>query len=196
MCYWFDITTFAPDFTQKRMRQRSRYSIDLKSIQQDSYEERLLLDDAYFASPDMAEIRSGRVEAHIQMRKTAGLFDFHFHLCGEVLISCDRCLGDLTWPVNTTAHLVVKLGDHYEEESEEVLVLPITEAVLDFGWLLYEYIELSLPLQRMHPEDECDPEMLRRLGQMEASRGGQPNEEGATCDTRWEVLRSLQNISD
>lgn len=54
--------------------------------------------------------------------------------------------------LDTTAHLVVKLGESYEEESEEILVLPMADAVLDMSWLLYEYIELSLPFQRVHAD--------------------------------------------
>lgn len=177
------------------MGQSSKYTIDLKSVRSDTYEDTILLDDAYFASSDMQEIHSGNVGARVRLRKTAGLFDIHFDFKGEVLVTCDRCLDDLRWPVDTTAHLVVKLGESYEEESEEILVLPMADAVLDMSWLLYEYIELSLPFQRVHADGMCNPEMIRRLGDF-ALLSQEDQGQIPVSDGRWDTLKELRNLSD
>jgi uncharacterized metal-binding protein YceD (DUF177 family) len=47
--------------------------------------------------------------------------------------------------------LLVRFGDTYNNDNEELLVLPFGEFELDIAQYIYEMIALSVPLRRVHP---------------------------------------------
>ena len=68
-------------------------------------------------------------------------------IAGSVTVACDRCLEDLVIPVETS------FGESYTPEGGE----------LDLSQDVYDYVCISLPLQRMHPEGECNQETTKYL---------------------------------
>ena len=93
---------------------------------------------------------------------------------GEVTVECDRCLDELDMPVDVEIRLSVKYGS--EESSEEpqpgereVIFVPDTDAELDMSQIIYDYVCLSLPMQRMHRPGECNPEAMKYYGAPEGS---------------------------
>ena len=88
---------------------------------------------------------------------------------GDVIVVCDRCLEELRLPVETRFRLSVKFGQEPAESSDaeegerEIVWLPESDADLDLGQIVYDYVCLSLPVQRVHPEGECNPEAVKYL---------------------------------
>lgn len=68
---------------------------------------------------------------------------------GSVTVACDRCLEDLVIPVDTS------FEETYTPESGE----------LDLSQDVYDYACTSLPLQRVHPEGECNVETTKYLSE-------------------------------
>ena len=68
-------------------------------------------------------------------------------LTGSVTVACDRCLEDLVIPVDTA------FEETYTPEGGE----------LDLSQDVYDYVCTSLPLQRVHPEGECNQETTKYL---------------------------------
>lgn len=66
---------------------------------------------------------------------------------GSVTVACDRCLEDLVIPVDAS------FEETYTPESGE----------LDLGQDVYDYVCISIPLQRTHPEGECNVETTKYL---------------------------------
>ena len=86
---------------------------------------------------------------------------------GSVTVECDRCLEDLQLPVNADFELEVRFGegeDEQQEDGREILYVPETDTEMDLGQIVYDYVCLSLPLQRVHPEGGCNQDALRFLG--------------------------------
>ena len=92
---------------------------------------------------------------------------------GTVPVACDRCLEDLEMPVAADVLLSVKYGDEessedHQEGEREIVFVPEGEAELDLSQIIYDYVCLSLPMQRHHDEGECNPDALKFLA------GGDP----------------------
>ncbi|MBQ6244722.1 MAG: DUF177 domain-containing protein [Bacteroidales bacterium] len=68
-------------------------------------------------------------------------------IAGSVTVACDRCLEDLVIPVETS------FEESYTPESDE----------LDLRQDVYDFVCISLPLQRVHPEGECNQETTKYL---------------------------------
>ena len=107
------------------------------------------------------------VEAILEKGAT-GAMRLEVSVTGSVTVPCDRCLEDCELPVNFRGKLAVKLSDEEQPFDGEVLWLNPGDAQIDLEQYIYESVVLSLPLQRVHPEDVhgqplCNPAMLERF---------------------------------
>ena len=90
------------------------------------------------------------------------------YVSGKVVVECDRCLENLEMPVDLDILLSVKFGDaessdETQEGEREVIFLPVDNAELDMKQVVYDYVCLSLPLQRIHEDGECNPDAIKYL---------------------------------
>ena len=94
-----------------------------------------------------SDILDADLDVVVTLRNHGITIDVECSIDGWVTVPCDRCLDDL--------RLAVKTGfeDVYTPESDE----------LDLSQDVYDYVCISLPLQRVHPEGECNPETIKFL---------------------------------
>ena len=131
------------------------------------------LDDSFFSSLEQEELTGGKLTATFRVREQAGdYFAVTMTVQGEVSTLCDRCLDTVSFPVDADDQFLVYFGGG-EPDNDEAYVLEGPSNVFDLSWRVYETVLLSLPLQRVHPIEECNPEMLRRLSGADDEGGDQ-----------------------
>ena len=173
------------------MDKLEQFKIDLKALKGETTGLDFSIGD-FFAAIDGSEVSKGHLYAHLDIRKSTGVYDFQFHITGTVTVACDLCLDDLLLPIEADRRLVVRLGDTYQEE-DELIVVPVEEGVLDVAWLIYEMIALSIPIRHVHEEGGCDQQMLSRLNDFTSSDSHDGDTAEAT-DPRWKELEKLRTI--
>ena len=144
--------------------------------------------DTFFEQVNDTEITGGAVTVIVTMAKEERMMDLHLEITGKVNVACDRCNELMSVEVSGKERLIINLGDHYHEESEDVQIIPETVHQFDLRPFLYEYIHLLLPIRRIHPEDEegnsqCDPDIIKKLKELSERR---------MQDPRWEALNQLK----
>lgn len=139
------------------------YKIPLKSLEIGTHEFDYKLDTAWFELIDGQEVRKGDVRAKLKVRYNGKVYEVHFSLSGNIEIPCDRCLDEMSLPIEEQSDLFVKFGESYAEESDNVIVVPETEGELNVAWFLYEMIVLSIPLKHVHAPGKCNKEMTSKL---------------------------------
>ena len=107
----------------------------------------------FFQTFDNTEILDADVDVEIRVVKKERKVEAELHLSGTVTVPCDCCLEPLAVPVEANPSEVLKPESLAED--------------WDLSQAVYDYICLSLPLQRVHPEGECNPDTVRFLGQEE-----------------------------
>ena len=121
----------------------------------------------FFERFENSEILDAGLDVKVVVEKSGRFIGVDCEIDGDVTVTCDRCLGDLRLPVSTGFALSIKFGDPDSageaEGDREIVVLPVTDTDLDLSQTVYDYICLSLPVQRVHEEGECDPETVRFL---------------------------------
>ena len=157
------------------------YKIPLRGVKAGKYSFEFKLDDAFFQSIEKSGIEYGEVYVEAEIERHNNMMIINFHLEGEVEVECDRCLDLFYIPVEADNILSVRfssiMGENQEylanEDCEEdVLFVDPNDDSMDVSHYLYESVYLSLPIQRVHPEDEdgsslCNPEVIRHLKQHE-----------------------------
>jgi uncharacterized metal-binding protein YceD (DUF177 family) len=177
-------------------------------MQQDVQIHEYLLDNMFFTNIDSEDIQKGKINTRLTISKKGGVFDLSFTFNGVVIIPCDRCLDDMDLPIETSAHLIVKLGKDYSEESDEIVVIPETEGIINLAWFLYEFIALAIPIKHVHAPGKCNKQMTTKLKKHltksddDQSFGSdeiddviitdEDQYEEEKTDPRWEALRGLK----
>lgn len=123
----------------------------------------------FFASFENSEILDADVTADVVVEKSGKYIGVDCHLEGDVTVECDRCLADLVLPVDVTFKQSIKFGQEEQGSTEvgegerEIVFLPEDDTVLDLSQVIYDYTCISLPMQRVHADGECDPETVKYL---------------------------------
>lgn len=151
----------------------------------------LKVDNTFFDHFEYAEIKSGSVEIQLDLEKEERMLILDFTVNGTVSLPCDRCGKPVDIGITGKERLIVKPGNGYLEESEDVLIIPETDKIFDVSSFLYEIVHLLLPAKRVHPdsdkgESQCDPDVLKKLKALS---------ENHSPDPRWEALNKLINKS-
>jgi len=116
----------------------------------------------FFQKFDNSEILDADVNVEIRVVKDGrNKVEADLRLMGSVTVPCDRCLDPVVIPVDTT--------------PSETLTPGAGDVDWDLSQAIYDFICLSLPLQRLHPEGKCDPDTVRFLSHRERK-----NEEAAS----------------
>ncbi len=170
------------------MKTYSQFIIPVTGLKPGSHQFDFEIDDSFFENFEYSEIRNGGIHLHLVIEKEENLLVFHFDFKGHVRVPCDRCYEPFDLPIGGKERLILKFGHDFHEESEEVQVVPIGENHFDISPFIYEYIHLSLPVRRVHPENElgentCDAGIIERLENLATS---------SEPDPRWEVLLKLK----
>lgn len=150
----------------------------------------------FFERFENSEILAADLDVEVSAEKSGHFIGVDCDVIGEVTVACDRCLEDLILPVETGFRLSVKFGQEPADSSDavegerEIVWLPESDADLDLGQIVYDYVCLSLPVQRVHPEGECDPEAMKYL----SSEDDQKNEvRGEDASLPFASLKDLMN---
>ncbi|NLA64235.1 MAG: DUF177 domain-containing protein [Bacteroidales bacterium] len=150
------------------MGKYSQYKIDLKNLPNETTTYSYVLDQKFFDTIDHEEVRKGNVKAELSVRRTVDAYEFNFHLFGTIQIPCDRCLDEMSQEIDATDRLVVKLGEEYSEDSDELVTIPQDEAAINIAWYLYEFIVLDIPIKHVHEQGKCNKAMVSKYRQHQA----------------------------
>ncbi len=123
----------------------------------------------FFAEFENSEILDADIRVDAEVEKSGDYIGVDCEISGEVTVVCDRCLEDLRMEVESGFKLSVKFGDEPSDGGEmmegerEIVFLPESDSDLDLSQAVYDYVCLSLPVQRTHEEGECNPEVMKYL---------------------------------
>jgi uncharacterized protein len=168
-----------------------QYKIAFSGLKPGTYIFDFNIGKSFFDQVEDAEISDGNVVVTVTMAKEERMMDLHFAIGGTVKVTCDRCNELMDIAINGNERLIVKYGEGYHEESEDVQIIPETAHQFDLSSFIYEYIHLLVPIRRVHPEDskgqsQCDPEILKKLRELSGHHA---------MDPRWEALNQLKKKS-
>ncbi|WP_418981933.1 YceD family protein [Alistipes sp.] len=139
------------------------YSIAYKGLRPGPHDFEFEVGGELFRAFGSTEIKDGDCRVAVRLERAETQLTLDVRITGSVVVECDRCLEDCSVPVDFDGQLLVKFSDQPGEYDGEVLWLLPAEDEVDLAQYIYESIVLSLPYQRVHPEGECNPEMLERF---------------------------------
>ena len=171
------------------------YSIVFQGLSAGRHEFRFEVGKGLFEEFQSTEIKDGKCDVEVALERSDAHLELEIRITGHVIVACDRCLEDCSIPIDFEGRLPVRFSDEVHEWDGEVLWLLPGENSIDLSQYVYESIVLSLPYQRVHPEGECDPDMLGRfriVSQDEFATLERQSEQPENTGEQWAKLAALR----
>ena len=153
------------------------------------------INNKFFENFDYDEFQSSDIKVNLVLEKGSNLLELNFKHKGTVNVPCDLTGEDFDLPIKGKMKLIVRFGDEFNNDNEELLILPHGEFELDVAQYIYEMIALSVPLKRVHPgvkDGSLQTPALTKLNELKVK---EPTKEESKkeedIDPRWDKLKQL-----
>lgn len=146
----------------------------------------------FMALFDFEEYNSSDINVELEFNKKSTFFELQFKATGTVNVDCDVTTEPFDLPINNELFLVVKFGDEFNDENEEVLIVSHGEYEINVSQYIYECIVLAVPSKRVHPgveDGSLESDILEHLETLAPSENKSKNDE--EIDPRWNKLKNL-----
>lgn len=177
------------------MQTRKEYIIQFVGLSIGEHLYKFNITDSFFENLDYSEIKQGNITVILKLLKQSTMMVLNFEISGTVRMNCDRCAAEFDLPINGDHRLIVKVGGNDASgEDDDIITIAANEHELDLSQYIFEYITLSLPIKRVHPDDKkgkstCDKEILKKLDQFIIEEEKKDDEE---TDPRWNGLKNIK----
>ena len=149
------------------------------------------IDNAFFESFDYKEFNGADIKAEATLNKTSTMMELDIIADGLVNVDCDLTNEPYDQNITSDLHLVIKFGEEYSDEDDEILILPHGEHQFNIAQYLYEMLVLAVPHKRMHPgvlDGTLKSEALKKLQELQPK---ETTKEKNDTDPRWDGLKKL-----
>ena len=172
------------------MNYLKQYCIPIKELKQGVYSFNFLIDDKFFEQFENSELKKGKADVYITLTKNSQNIILEFNIHGSVNVMCDRCLDYFDLPIECNETLYFVFGNENNmQQVHDFVTLKVEKNEINVSQYIYEFITLSLPIKKTHPNDEtgkstCNKKMLNKLMSF-------TGKEEKKTDPRWDKLKNL-----
>lgn len=155
------------------------------------------VNNKFFEDFEYNEFQSSDIKVSLVLDKKSTMLELDFKHKGTVNVPCDLTGEEFDLPIKGKMKLIVRFGDEFNDENEELLILPHGEFEINVAQYIYEMIALSVPLKRVHPgvkDGSLESEALKKLNELKVKTVKEKKEESKQeedIDPRWEKLKKL-----
>lgn len=151
------------------------------------------IDKTFFDRFEYDDFEACNVTVTVVLEKKTTMLDLHFKHKGTVHVPCDVTGENFDLPIKGKIDLVVQFGEAFNNENEELLILPHGEHQIDVSQYIYEMIVLSVPFKRVHPgvkDGSLQSDAIEKLKELAVKEEKKVSKTEET-DPRWDQLKKL-----
>lgn len=163
------------------MGNKREYEIAFVGLKPGIHEYNYQVDDKFFADyketdPEDIGFKNCNASVKLLLEKNTSFLMLKFEVGGSVNVICDRCGNTLPINLWDEFNLVIKQIENPDEmnqneEDPDVFYISRTESHIHIADWIYEFVMLSIPMQRMCSDEEvggpqCNKEILDLLKKM------------------------------
>jgi uncharacterized metal-binding protein YceD (DUF177 family) len=151
------------------------------------------IDNKFFEHFEYDEFNSVQLKVTLTLQKKTTLLELDFEVEGTININCDLTNEPFNLPISSEFSLIVKFGSEYNDDNEDILIIPHGDYKINVSHHIYELIVLSVPQKRLHPGIEngtLNSEILKTLEDLSPKNLKYKNSD-KDIDPRWNTLKKL-----
>lgn len=181
------------------MKDLKEFDISFVGLKEGIHQFEYIIDKKFFDFFNYDEFCDSNVKVMLSFLKNTTIFELDFVFKGWVEVACDVTTELFHQPIEANLRLIVKFGDEFNDENEELLIIPYSENNINVAQYIYEAIVLAVPLKRIHPgviDGSLHSEVLEKLKEFEIKEEDQEEEQEGNKtkenDPRWNKLKNIQ----
>ena len=181
------------------MKNRKEFIIPFVGLKLGKHQFEYQINQSFFEIFDFNEFEKSEIKVKVLLEKKANLLELDFKHKGTIQVPCDLTGEEFDLPIKGNIKLIVRFGETFNNDNEELLILPFGEFEIDVAQYIFESIVLSVPLRRVHPgikEGTLQSVALVKLDELAVKKGvkekknlEQQNKDN--IDPRWDKLKQL-----
>jgi len=179
------------------MNSKREFEIPFVGLKPGIHEYEYDITEKFFEPYQQQDFKNVIAHVKLSLDKKNGFMLLKFEVGGSVHVNCDRCGNDLPIDLWDEFNIVVKLVEDPElmnnqEEDPDVYYISRGESHLHIADWIYEFVNLSIPMQKMCKPEEiggphCNKEVLEMLKRMDEENERQDN-------PIWKGLEKFKNL--
>ncbi len=160
----------------KRLR---KYEIKLFDLEEGTNRFDYRLGQDFFDGFGTMEFEKAGIDATVNITKRGQLMEVDLHTRGAVELLDDRTAEPYMQDLNGHLRTLLRYGHEYNDDNEDLIIIPYDTPVFNVAQLLYEAVMLSIPMKHLNPQNAAE----------ETEREDEPE----VIDPRWMELKKLLN---
>lgn len=168
------------------------YRIPFAGLKQGKHKFEFELDKTFFDSFDYYEFNEVALNLTVVLNRMSTVLEFEMEAVGTVNVNCDLTNEPFDQEIEANLELLVKFGEKFNDDDDEILIIPHGEHQVNIAQYVYEMIVLAVPLKRIHPgvlDGTMTSEALKKLEELQPKESKEKNEDN--IDPRWDALKNL-----
>ncbi|RAJ14008.1 YceD family protein [Arenibacter echinorum] len=173
------------------MMQHKEFIIPFSGLKQGKHEFEFTIENTFFESFEYDEFNGADIKLDVTLNKMSTMMELEMKARGTVNVNCDLTSEPYDQKIKADLELVVKFGDEYNNDNDEILIIPHSEYQINIAQYVYEMLVLSVPLKKVHPgvlDGTLQSEVLDKLEELQPKDTKENKED---IDPRWDALKKL-----
>ncbi|MCM4167758.1 hypothetical protein KCTC52924_01439 [Arenibacter antarcticus] len=173
------------------MMQHKEFSIPFSGLKQGKHEFGYTIDNTFFESFEYNEFNDAGIKIAVTLNKMSTMMELEMRARGTVNVNCDLTNEAYDQKIKADLKLVVNFGDEYNNDNDDILIIPHGEFQINIAQYIYEMLVLSVPLKKVHPgvlDGTLKSEALEKLEELQPKESKLDTEDK---DPRWDALKKL-----
>ena len=176
------------------MKSTNEYLIPFIGLKLGKHQFEFKISKKFFDEFKFDEFDSCDIDVDVVLEKKTTMLEINFKHKGTVNVPCDLTGELFDLPIKGKIKLVVQFGDEFNNDNDELLILPHGEHQIDLSQYIYEMIVLSVPHKRVHPgvkDGTLQTEALQKLNELQIKEIKEEAKKEDDIDPRWDKLKQL-----
>lgn len=173
------------------MMQHKEFIIPFSGLKQGKHEFEYTIENKFFESFEYDEFNGANIKLDVTLNKMSTMMELEMKARGTVNVNCDLTSEPYDQKIKADLELVVKFGDEYNNDNDEILIIPHGEYQINIAQYVYEMLVLAVPLKKVHPgvlDGSLKSEVLDKLEELQPKDTKENKED---IDPRWDALKKL-----
>jgi len=178
------------------MKQLNEFLIPFIGLKLGKHQFEYQISKSFFDAFDYDDFESCDIKVNVVLEKKNTMLELNFKHKGTVHVPCDLTGEMFDLPIKGKIRVVVQFGEAFNNDNDELLILPHGEHQIDLSQYIYEMIVLSIPLKRVHPgikDGTLKSEALDKLNELKVKEKKvvDKSKKEEDTDPRWDKLKQL-----
>lgn len=176
------------------MKSTNEYLIPFIGLKLGKHQFDYIIEKKFFDEFSFDEFENCEIKVNVVLEKKSTMLEILFKHAGTVNVPCDLTGEMFDLPIKGKLKLIVQFGDEFNNDNDELLILPHGEHQIDLSQYIYEIIVLSIPHKRIHPgvkDGTLQSEALEKLKDLQVKEIKEKDKKEDDTDPRWDELKKL-----